>query len=435
MPKRFFLAIAIILFLSSAFAISAQEAVNFATKQNNFLYVNETVEIYPNTRIGDKGKDYWVITCLSGNSLSGFVPVLDKSSPSIPESGIARRNLIKTAYVLRYQQKLNEASSRQGLWLFDATNAQFFSDLSQDLKNEKVDLTTVKTSLGGFSQLQDDVDGLIGMLDEMYPLAEGIGGSLSNASSFEAGFVAQPDTNKLGLFEDQFLDGLGLIQELGDARSEYLAVLDSLRQAIALTDLPLETKQGLNTLANIPSKLQQFSSKVTTAVDLEENISSIFDNAAASVDNFAADLLTREKRNGAFQAMYGQDEEVLLSTGQNTLSQLFDVLLDNEYFFRWENQEDLQNAKQEWEKAKSFYGSGSFQQAEQDATKAKKYALKVYAAGLGVDQPVFDTGLIFSVIILLIVAIIVIYALRNRGKIADLVSGEQEEVELHAWDK
>ena len=426
-----------LLFSSCVAALSSQEALNFATNQNNLLYPGEGVEVFPNVRIKDSGKHYWVITVLNQDTLAGFIPVLDDKNPILPVSQVARRELLKTNYVLRYQRKLNESSAQQGLWIFDAQNIKFFSDLSQDLKNEKVDLTTVKTSLGDFPNLQNDVDGLSDMLDGMRPLAGKISDSLLDAVSFENDFVANPDTNKLKKFEGMFQDSFDLIKDFEQERLTYLADLDGLRQAIALTNLPIETKQGLNNLANVPNSMQQFGSKVTLTIDLEESLIEIFDNASANVDTLDSGLLTREKRNKAYQKLFGRDSEILEETGQNSLSQLMDVLLSDDYYFSWKNQNDLQRAKEDWEKANAFYNSGSFTQAEQFAAKAKNPAISTYALGLEEEKPAFDSDLLFGGVVLLIVAVIIIYALKNKEKLLELVSGtkEEEEVELNDWEK
>jgi len=434
MVKRFLIALALLVLCSQAFAISAQDAINFATKQNNFLYGGESVEIFPNVRIENKNRDYWVITVLNGNTLTGFIPVYDKT-PSLPDSEIARRELIKTAYVLRNEKQLAESSARQGLWLFDASNVKFFSDLSQDLKNERVDLTTIKTSLGGFSSLQGEVDDLTEQLDEMWPLAGEISQLLLETSSFESDFAANPDTNELKGLERKFTDSFELMDGLEAERSKYLADLDSLRQAIALTNLPLETKQGLNSLANVPTSLQQFGSKMTLAVDLEEKLEAIFNGAAANVDSLVLDLSTRERRNNAMQALFGTDAEILEKTGQASLEQLITLLLNEDYFFMWNNQEDLANAKGDWDKAKGFYEAGSFEQAEKNAESSKKYALEVYSAGTKEPEQPFDTDLLFTGVVLLIIAVIIIYALKNRDKISGLVSGEKGEDELNDWNE
>jgi hypothetical protein len=432
MSKRFLMALALLLLCSQALAISAQDAINFATKQNNFLYSGEYTEIFPNVRITDKGKDYWVITVLSNDTLSGFIPVLDKEA-ALPDSEISRRNLTKTAYVLRYEKQLNETSSKQGLWIFDAANAKFFADLAQDLKDERIDLATVKASLVGYPDLQRDVDVLSNQLDEMRPLAEQAGQAISGATAFEAEFSSKPDTNSLNAFQKKFLAAFDAVSGLDAARAKYLADVDTLRQQIALIDLPLETKQGLNSLANVPSSLQQFSSKASASIDLEEKIGSIFSGASANVDGLVLGLSTRERRSHAMGFLYGLDNEVLEKTGRNSLEQLMALLSDEAFVYVWVNQEALANANAEWEKAKVFYEAGSFEQSEEYAASAKEYALEVYAAGIEEDNPGAQTDLLFTGVVLLIIAVIIIYALKNRKKFSGLVSGEEEGVEGRGW--
>jgi len=433
MPKRFLIIAAILLLCSQAIAISSQEAIDFATKQNNFLYSGETAEIFPNSQIRNKGTRYWVITVLSSGSLAGFIPVNSSNSPGLPDSSIARRELIKTAYALRYEKQLNDSSSKQGTWIFDAKNVKFFSDLAQDLKNEKVDLTTVKTGLDGFPSLQNDADALSSGLDSLHPIASQISDSLREATSFETSFLAGPDTNKLRLFEQKFQDGFDLINELEAERQAYLADKESLRQSIALTDLPIETKKSLYSLANVPNSLQQFGSKVSLAIDLEESLSEVFDNSQSNLDTLTTGLATREKRNSAFQALYGRDEDVLEATQQPSLSRLFNVLQAEENIFLWENQDSLAEAGENWEKAEAFYESGSFKQAENFAARAKGPALRVYADGPKEQQTVFDPSTFYTGIILLIIVLIILYAIRNRGKLKALVSREDQEVELNDW--
>jgi len=431
-----FISAFLLLFASFGSALSSQEAINFATKQNNLLYSGEKAEVFPNVRVKSMGKHYWVITVLNGDTLAGFVPVLDDKNPSIPGSQVVRRELLKTAFVLRYQRELNEASSQQGIWIFDAQNVKFFSDLSQDLKDERVDLTTVKTSLEDFPRMQNLVDDLFDQLDSLYPKAKDVSDSLLGTASFESSFVAEPDTNRLKKFEKQFQDSFDLVKDLDQERAAYLSDLDALRQAIALTDLPIETKQGLNNLANVPNSLQQFGSKVALTIDLEESLGQVFDNASANLDTLASGLSTRESRNKAYQKLYGGDSEILEETGYGSLNLLMGLLLSEEYFFDWKNQEDLMDAKENWEKAESFYESGSFAQAEQFSARAKNPAVNTYKLGLEEEEPVFDTDLLFGGVVLLIVAVIIIYAVRNRAKLSALVSGSgEEEVELNEWDR
>ncbi len=422
----------LLLFAANAVGLSSQEAVDFVSKQNNFLYPGETVEIFPNVKISYKHDEFFVVAVLSGSSLSGFIPVDDKEK-EVPLSLVARRELLKTAYALRYFQQLKENSAKQGLWLFDAKNAKFFSDLSDDLKNERVDLTTVGVSLEEYSLLQYAADDLREQLDAMYPVADDIGSAVSAAVSSESGFFAAPDTNGLKRFQSKFGDAFEAMAGLEALRSTYTADLDELRQAVALTDLPIDTKQSLNRLMNVPDRLQQFKQKATEAIALEEQFDKIFEDALSNLEGLVAGLATREKRNSAFQVLYGQEDVILSETGQQSLKQLIDLILLEEYIFRWKEQGAVATVKANWTKAETFYNNGSFALAEQFAEDAKEDALRVYSAGLVEDSDAINTDLVFTGAALLIVALIVLYALRNRKKLAALVLRKEEEEELPAY--
>ena len=386
-------------------------------------------------RLENKNKDYWVITVLNGNTLTGFIPVYDKTS-SLPDSELAKRELIKTAYVLRYylQTKNSITYQRKEYWLFNADTIKYFNDLSNDLEREKIDLTTVKATLNDYPDLQADVDLLQEKLDELQPLLKEINDALLEESSFEDSFITKPDTNSLSEFEKKFQTAFDLILQLDKKRSDYLFELKILMNNIGETTLPLETRQGLNSLANVPNSFQELGSIASLSVRLNEKINAIFNGAAANVDSLVLDLSTRERRNNAMQALYGADDEILEKTGQTSLEQLIALLLNEDYFFMWNNQEDLANAKEDWDRAKGFYEAGSFEHAENNAESSKEFALDVYAAGTKEPEQPFDTDFLFTGVVLLIIVIIIIYALKNRDKISGLVSGEKKEDELNDWD-
>ena len=417
------------------FAISGQDAVNFAKQQNNFFYENESAEISPSVKISYKSADYWVIAVLSGGSLKSFIPVKDTTPPVLADTSLARRELVKTAYVLRMEGELRETSSRQGLWLFDATNVKFFSDLSSDLKNERVDLTTIKASLEGHPELQSDTDGLKDQLEEMHPIASEISQSLLDAVNFESSYISEPDTNRLNAFMNKFDDAFGLIDELEVKRMAYLADLEKLKQAIALTDFPIETKQSLNRLANVPLGFQQFGSKVLIATDLGEKLNKVFSDASKNVDSMLEDLGTREKRNTAYALLYGDSEDIISKTSKRNLSQLMEVILTEENIYLWKEQAKVSSAKDSWTKAVTFYNSGNFQFVQQFAEKAKKDAIAVYGGGMEDENPGVNTDLLFTGAVFIIIAIIILYALRNRKKLVALFDrGSAGGEELHVYD-
>ncbi|MCX6799265.1 MAG: hypothetical protein NTW59_04185 [Candidatus Diapherotrites archaeon] len=440
MNKRIALALAalaVLFFAGSALAISGQDAVNFAKKENNFLYDGETSEIFPNTNISFGNSDYWVIAVLNGSNLATFVPVKDDKQPALAAGALARRELIKTAYVLRYEQSLHDSGAQQGLWLFDATNVKFFSDLGGDLKNERVDLTTIGASLGEYPLLQDETDALKAQLEDLYPLAEEISKELLDTIAFESDFVGSPDTNKLNSFHEKFDGCFDLMDDLEDGRKDYSADLDKLSQAIALTSLPIETKQSLNRLAAVPTSFQQFGSKATIATDLRQKIGKVFADASANVDAMVEDLVTREKRNTAYQALYGSSDELLGKTGQNSLNALISLLQSEDNIYRWSEQGKLADAQENWAKAVSFYSTGKYQFVQQYADKARTAGLAVYEAGIPEEPSPINTDLLFTGIAALIAVVIIIYAVRNREKLKGLIErgGGEGEVRVYDFEK
>ncbi|MBN2067913.1 MAG: hypothetical protein JW744_05585, partial [Candidatus Diapherotrites archaeon] len=422
-----------LLLLPAGLSISSQEALDFVSKQNSLLYSNETIELFPNVKIRHSSKDYFVVAVLSNESLSGFIPVLDKSPAEIPESLSARRDLVKTAYSLRHFQLLKESAAQQGQWIFDAKNVKFFSDLSNDLKNERVDLTTVETELSGYASLQLEIAGLRAQLEEMYPAASSASSSISGAISFESDYLSGPDTNKLSRLQSTFNQCFDEIQGLDSMRSDYVSELDKVMQAIALSGLPIETKQGLNNLLSVPTTLQQLSLKADTAIVLDEEFNKIFANAQSGLGNFVDGLSARESRNSAFQSLYGSDDGLLAKTGQQSLSNLVEFILLPEYVYKWNKQGSVESMQLNWLKAETFYNSGSFEEAENYAGKARDDAIRVYEAGLFPGNGT-DTDLLFAGAIILIIALIILFAVKNRQKLMSLVSGGEEEEGKQLYD-
>jgi hypothetical protein len=423
-----------LLLLGAAFAASSQEAIDFVSKQNNFLTENEIAGIYPVVKISFQTKSFFVVTVLSSdNSLAGFIPVADATPMQLPDSLVARKELIKTAYVLRSEQKLKE-----NRLIFDIDNQKFFLELADELQNETVDLTTIKTELVQYPLIQQDLDKLKEQLDAMRLIASETSNAIAVAIGFETEFTAKPDTARLSALQSKFKDSFDLIAESDALRSIYLADLDKAKQKIALTDLPIDTKRSLNSLADVPEKLgtPKFEPQVTFATDLNKQFNQIFSKAdtPSFITGLTDDLATREKRNSAFQVLYGQSDDLMKKTGQQTLSNLVDFILQEDYVFKWIKQGSVTEMQSNWAKAETFYSNGSFEDAERYAGTAKEDAIRVYEGGME-DDGGFDTDLIFTGIILLIIALIVLFILKNRKKLFKLVAAKQEqEQELQIYD-
>ena len=445
MTRNAFICLAILLLGSLALAASSSEAITFVENTNHLLVEGESTEIFPVVKISHSRADHWVVSVLSDSSTTGFIPIKDAKNSNnlaIAEGSLARRQLIKTAHYLRLYTNLKNGFSQQGSWVLRQLDIEFFNSLSNDLKNERVDLTTIESELDDYTSLQIKSAALRSQLNELHPLASDIANSISDFKQTEAKFFADPDTNFLNKFVASLDEAFVLIKSFDSKRSDYRADLDELTQGIAQTDLSLETKSSLYRVANPPQSLNEVSSRVNYSINLQEKLDEAFSSALNQSNEFVQDLSVREKRSSAWLALYAFDEDILEKTTQrglqdvDSLNELVQLILKDDYLYIWKDQAEVQRLQESWGKAKAYFDSGSFDSSLQFSSESKKRALKVFKGYLEEPEPVVNTDLLVTGAVLLIIAVIVLYALRNRGKLSALVSAqEEEEVSLHEWDQ
>ncbi len=430
----------LLLFAAVASAAGAAEAVNFVQNTNHFLYDGETAEIFPVVTIAYADNDYWVISAMNGQSVSGFIPVEDGKDLRLTEGKIGRNQLIKTAHYLRLYDKLKAGFSQQGQWLFTKTNSDFFRALAKNLYDEKFELTTLETELDEYYGLQMVIDDLRDQLDEMEPLVLSIAAKIDESNESEANFFAKPDTGELDDFTSEVYNVFSEITLFDSKRADYRTDLSELKQGIATTDLSVETKRSLSALASEPQSMNGASSRITMAVNMEEKLGEIFTTAANQASNFSDALEIREKRSDAWRQIFGFDVEIVETTnmqGVDTLNSLVvNIVLVESNIYYWEEQTELQELQENWSKTIAYYENGSFDSAERFAEKSKENALKIFTAGFREEEPGINTDLLITGAVLLIIAVIIVYVLRNRDKFESLVSAqEEEEVPIHDWEE
>jgi len=444
MRKNLLAAAAILLvFASLAHAAGSAEAINFAEKSNHLLYDAEAAEIYPVTTISYDNSHYWVVSVISGGGIAGFLPIKDAKKADdleLAKGEVARKRLIQTAHYLRLYDKLKADFSAQGSWVLKNTDMDYFNALSNDLKNEKIDLTTIGSELEGYSALQIMAADLRDQLDELYPLASDIAGSMNDFKAEEADFFSKPDTNALKGFVGSLDDLFELVDRFSAKRQSYLSDLDELRQGIAQTALSVDSKRSLNSLATVPQRMLEVSSRITSLLNLQETMDEAYATALSQADNFVSDLGVREKRSSAWIAIYGFDSEIVEQTqtqGIDSLNSLVGLILGDGYIYKWNEQALVLKLQENWSKATAYYENGSFDSAESFAEKSKGNALDVFNAGLSQPKTSINTDLLVTAAVLLIAVLIILYVLRNRDRLSSLVSHEEEEEEvpLHEWEK
>jgi len=420
---------AVCFLLSNAFAaISGQEALAFASKNNYFLQGNEIAEISPNVKITHNSKAYWAVSIVSGDSLTGLIPV-SVDSASIPSKNTDRKKIIETAYYLRSHDQIKRNALQYDQWVFSSLNSKRMDELATKLKSESsLDLTTIESELTDYPALLGILEEIKQDIESMHPKATALASELSATSSFESNFYNNPDTSDLETLKAKFENAFGKITVLEQEKTAYLLDVDELLQGIAQTGLAIETKQSLGALANAPQREIAFVSGLSnSSANLKDSLLGSFDTALSRSQTLADDLETRIKRNNSYAVLYGQDNDIIEKTSASSLEGLVGLVLSDEYQPYWKNQEELAGMRDSWQKAEAYFKNGNFETAVSFAAKTKKSALKVHEDGFTEPDTMLDTDFLITMAVLIIILLIILYAVKNRKKLFSLVSEPEEE--------
>ncbi len=416
--------------------VSSQEALNFAS-QKGFLIGSETAEILPNAQITHSKEPYWVVAVMYGESLNVLIPIKAKDKAEVPADEASRRALIKTGFVLRSYASFKDSLVKQDKWLFTSANVSFLNQLAVDLGNEHFDLETVKSELNkhpdlqGSLAIQDDIIDVQNNLDKLKVGIQAAGKAIDSAREWEAPYLNKPDTNSIDNLEKNFDSATQKIALLQAQKNDYLTALEKVRQEIAQTDLPIDTKKSLQNLLDYPASLQRIAGIITYGTSFEESLQGIFDNVRVKREDLLKSLASRIERNNAYQILFGESQLLIERTNgrYSTLQEAADSILDPEVELLWKEENELQLLRESWKSAQSYYNSQQYSLAIQAGGKAMNSAVRVFKGGFKSQNPPPgpDTNLLITGIIVLVVIIIIIYALRNRGKLMSLVSPQEVE--------
>ncbi|MCX6801877.1 MAG: hypothetical protein NT067_02070, partial [Candidatus Diapherotrites archaeon] len=166
---------------------------------------------------------------------------------------------------------------------------------------------------------------------------------------------------------------------------------------------------------------------------LEKTMSTIFMNASNSSADFAKQVATRLSRDLAFRALYSEDADFKKKTDGNfaSLKDAFGKMNGEQVKEFWADQEKLAQFSTEWASAEDKFSHRDYERALEYAKSAKKSALAVYSAGLSEpEQEGINYELLISVAVIIIFVLILLYLIKNRGKLVSFVSGSEQEEEV-----
>jgi hypothetical protein len=200
-------------------------------------------------------------------------------------------------------------------------------------------------------------------------------------------------------------------------------------------DLSIETKQLLGQTAELPGKFSDIEQWYQSAenMSLKKTMNTIFLNASSSSAEFAKEVTTMFQRDAAFRALYSEDLDFKKKTDGNfaSLKEAFDKMNGEQIKEFWVDQEKLGQFSAEWDAAEDKFSRKDYERALENAKNAKKSALAVYSAGLLEPEPEgINYELLISVAVIIIFVLILLYMIKNRGKLVSFVSGSSEEEEV-----
>jgi len=430
-----------IFLLPSAFAvISSQRASDYVTKENYFLYENESIKIFPEVKIRNASQYYWLVAVSSGETPAAYIPVLDKKEISVPDSAAAQRALFKTADVMWFISNFKGRLSSQDQWFFSTSNASFFSNLSLVIKNEPFELESIKSDLKD-SKANAEVSLMNSLLVSMSLKSEALSTAISETIGVEQAFFNDPDTNQLNALRDSFDEGFSLAKDLDEEIIKYAASVVRLKDIISKASIDASKKNQLLSFANPPDQLSSVSGKVIVADSVKQAIDSAFNSSISRSKDLVDNLALRIKRNKAAQAMKSNDDDFRQKTDGkfSALEQAWATISSEDYYSFWKNQETLSQLSENYSQAKSFFDKGDYDLSMSYAAKAKNNAVIVLRDGFATVEPQgIDWTLWIYFAILLVILFAIIYFLRNRQKLSTLIQQQgnsEEEVKLHGWEK
>ncbi len=429
----------VLFFVSSCFAATSTDALDFVGRQNYFLEDGEQHELNPNTKISYNEKDFWVVSVFLGDAVTFFVPLEDDKELELANGEITRRKLVETAYSLQLLQKVKSLFLNQGKWVFSQGNSSFFNNLSLYFKEKKGKLEIVRGDLSSFPEIQELFPSADSKLDSLSALSQQLSVSLSETVNTEATVFAEPDVNSVSALIDSYDSGLELVFELNQVFSELSNEISDISNSIARSDLDSATKFQMNETISVSDNFGYVSSWNQSALQISSSLAQIESKASKDSDTFLQVLSIREKKNEAAHFLYSPKESISEKTENSyeSLAGLASALLGDPNSGFFEDQEAFAELDDNWRKATKFYAEAKYDIAIDYGKKAEKNSLSVFQAGYAQpDTDIVNEELLITGLAILIVLLIIIYGIKNREKIFSLSNpGGDEDVEIDAFSK
>ena len=432
--KRILALLFIMAFIGSALAISPNEATAFVSTTNNYLLDGETARtLQPTVMVSYKGSDYWIVTGVSGDATSIYLPI-NNDKKELANGAIEVRELIKTSIILSRTYSLKSQYS-VGDWPFSHPIKTSFYDLENAFNNLSPSITSIETALATI----DDADALElkaanvkNLLEEISDQSKDVADSIFDGIEFEKEYFTNPDTNTTVLYESRFEDYFASIDDYKTKYNELKAKIDVLKQEIAAFEgIENNQKEFYIKVLQMPAEAAVLNSLFTRTEQTKTLVEEIF-NSSKNIENLVLNLETRVSRNEAWQILYASDDEIAtINSSFNSLSEAAKAILAEDNVDYWKDQDSVDALKINWSQAKTKYNNAIYEKAISFGRDARKNAKAILRAGAG--EAVDNSGeLITQIIIVLVVVLVAVFVIEKfilHKKNKDKMEFEDDENE------
>ena len=432
--KKILALLMVLLFIGSTLAISPNEATSFVSTTNNYLLDGENARVLqPTVMVSYKGSDYWIVTGVSGDATSIYLPI-NNDKKELANKAIEVRELIKTSIILSRTYSLKSQYS-VGDWPFSHPIKTSFYDLENAFNNLSPSVTSISTALAtidGADALELKATQVKNLLEEIRVESKNVADSISDGIEFEKNYFTNPDTNATMLYETRFDDYFEGIDNYKVKYNELKSKIDVLKQDIAAFEgIENNQKEFYIKVLQMPPETITLNSLFTRTEQTKTLIEEIF-NSSKNIENLVLNLGTRISRNEAWQILYASDDEIAtINSNFNSLSDAAEAILKEDNVDYWKDQDSVDALKINWNQAKTKYNNSIYEKAISFGTDAKKNAKAILRAGA--QEPVVDSGeLITQIIIVLVVVLIAIFVIEKfilHKKNKDQMEFEDDENE------
>jgi hypothetical protein len=430
-------AIALILFFLCSYVVAIEyDPAQFVTKQTYMLRENETIGNVKEIELD--GKAYYVVQITTNKDVTGYI-ALERFEKKVVSEQVKSKQLFQTMHFWDLYLKFKKRVSDNPSYIWFILQHEQISTIKQALETEKYELALISQVINT-EEVVDKVANLVSMLDSIITDLDELRSAMLDAISFESDFLNAPKAGQETELKEKLLACYEKLEAVFRKKQDYEALLVQLRIDIANDpNLSIEEKKSLQKTSELPEEAHTIDTWYSSATNMhfKENIENAYLSALQNSSKFASNVAMRIKRDACYKFIYEENEKLEKETKNElmTLKTAYDVIMDEKYYEKWLNREQLKEFKTNWAKAISSLEKEDYDNALRYAKKALNNAIAVYKDGFFQQDGTSNINdvllkALVAIAFILIGILIIKYIMKRKGQLFGISGGDYEEVEF-----